>query len=92
MPISRIMQKDFGTIQQHESIQAAAATMREKQVPVLLVLDKEDVRGILTEKEIQKAMSEGKGAAASKEYSSADDEHRCCYFNDVQLELLLAGQ
>lgn len=89
MPLSRIMQKDFATIQQHESIQVAADTMRKKQVPVLLVLDKEHVRGILTEKEIQKAMSEGQGRAANRDSASAADEQRCCYFNEVQVELLL---
>ncbi len=90
MPVNQIMQKDFGTIQQHESIQAAASKMREKQVPILLVLDEENVRGILTEKEILKALSEGQAPAANTASPAASDEQRCCYFNDVQVELLLA--
>ncbi len=88
MPVSQIMQKAFSTIQQYESIQVAADKMREKQVPVLLVLEKEHVRGILTEKEIVKAMNEGQGRAANVALP-ADDEQRCCYFNDVQIELIL---
>ncbi len=90
MPLNQIMKKDFGTIQQDESIQAAASKMQEKQVPILLVLDEEHVRGILTEKEIQKAMNEGQGRAANSALAAADDEQRCCYFNDVQIELIMA--
>ncbi len=90
MPVSQIMQKDFGTIQQHVSIQAAADTMREKQVPILLVFDGDHVSGILTEKEIEKAINEGQEQPVNMHSASADDEQRCCYFNDVQVELLLA--
>ncbi len=89
MTVSHIMQKEFATIQQHESIRAAADTMQEKHVPILLVCDKEAIKGVLTEKEIQKAISE-KGRAPNTALVSVDDEQRCCYFNDVQVELLLA--
>ncbi len=91
MPVSQIMQKRFGTIQQHASVQAACDTMREQQISILLVLDEQNVKGILTEKEVLKAMNEGSGRTANTDPASAGDEQRCCYFNDVQVELLQAA-
>ncbi len=91
MLVSQVMQKDFGTVQQYESIQAAANKMREKQVPILLVLDGEHVKGILTETEIREATSssDGQRYATNPDSVSAGDEQRCCYFSDVQVELLM---
>ncbi len=95
MVVSEIMQKDFFTVQPTESLEETAKKMREKQLGTALVLDEGHVKGILTEKEITKAIDNSgavlRGDVINRKPAINDDGNRCCYFNDVQVELLLGG-
>lgn len=94
MVVSEIMQKDFFTVKPNESLEEAAKKMREKQLRMAVVLDAGHVKGILTENEITKATDYSRAALAGdvdREPTVRDDGNRCCYFNEVQVELLLNG-
>lgn len=87
MQVSHIMQKDIFSVLPTDSVQKAAQKMKESRSGMLLVLEKGSVKGIVTEKEITSAM--GRVSEQPTSISAADDDgNRCCYFNDVQEELL----
>ena len=95
MQVSQVMQTDFITVQSTESIQEAARKMRDQHLGTVLVLEQDHIKGILTEKELTEAISRSPEtassdvAAVSKALSVEDDANRCCYFSDVQVELLM---
>jgi predicted transcriptional regulator len=97
MLVRQVMQTDFFAVQPTESIQEAAKKMKDKHVGIALVLEENRVKGILTELEVAKAMAANadiSGPAIEGEVSNLkpavdDDGNRCCYFSDVQVDLLL---
>lgn len=92
MQVSSIMQKDIVSVQPTDSVQKAAKKMRDSHVGMLLVLEEGRVKGIVTDKEITKAMggiSDVEPMRADNIMNAGDDDgNRCCYFNEVQVELL----
>jgi CBS domain-containing protein len=98
MLVGQIMRKDFFVVRNTDVMEEAVKKMREKHVGLALVYEEDRVSGIVTEEEIKKAMAEvpGKSAqavagAAVKTDPTVDDGHRCCYFNDAQIELIVGG-
>ncbi len=98
MQVSQVMQRDFITVQSTESIQDAAKKMREKHLGTVLVLEEDHIKGILTEKELIEAMASISTTPGtfpsdvnvmSTEPSVNDNANRCCYFSDLQVELLM---
>ncbi len=90
MLVSQIMKRDFFAVRPGDQIEDTAKKMRENHVGLALVLEEGLVKGILTEKEIVNTMAAMYGEAVlPSETPINDDGNRCCYFNDVQAELLL---
>lgn len=97
MLVGQIMRKDFFVVQNTDVMEEAVKKMREKHVGLALVYEEDRVSGIVTEEEIEKAMAEVPNESAQvagtavKPEPAVDDGHRCCYFNDVQIDLILGG-
>ncbi len=90
MLVSQLMRKNFPTVLPSDSIQDAARKMREKKAGVALVLEDDEIRGILTEMEINTAIANSETGSAVLKGDTKDDGNRCCYFNDVSIDLLNA--
>lgn len=92
MLVKQLMRRDCLTVLPDDSIQEAAEKMRERHVGVALVFEDEKFSGILTEDEIMNAIAansdEISPAGMKKETVNADGD-RCCYFNDVMIDLLV---
>lgn len=99
MLVSQIMKRDFPAVPPTASIQEAAKKMRDRRVGMVLVLEEDHVKGIVTERELTKAMTADRdvsgashaGDAAGSQPASEADPNRCCYLSDVQVELLLTA-
>lgn len=98
MLVGQIMRKDLFVVRNTDVMEEALKKMREKNVGLALVYEEDRVSGVVTKEEIEKAMAEvpDKSAqavadAAVKPDPTVDDGHRCCYFNGVQVELILDG-
>jgi CBS domain-containing protein len=100
MLVGQVMRKDFFVVRNTDVVEEAVKKMREKHVGLALVYEEDHVSGIVTEKEIEKAMAIvpdksaqiiADAAIKPKPEQTFDDGHRCCYFNDVQIELILNG-
>lgn len=98
MLVGQVMRKDFFVVRNTDVMEEAVKKMREKNVGLALVYDEGRVSGVVTEKEIEKVMAEAQDKSAqivsaeavqSQPDPTIDDGHRCCYFSDVQVELIL---
>ncbi len=86
MLVREIMQRDVLKMKPSESIQEAAKKMRENHAAVAVVVEEDEVKGIVTEWDLSIPNS-----APSLSALATNDGNRCSYFNRVQAELLLRG-
>ncbi|MBU0547249.1 MAG: CBS domain-containing protein, partial [Candidatus Omnitrophica bacterium] len=59
--VSSIMEKDITTINPYIEIEDVATLMIEKEIYYLLVVDKDKLVGVITKKDIVRAIAKGKG-------------------------------
>jgi CBS domain-containing protein len=91
MLVSQIMKRDFPAVPPTASIQEAAKKMKDRHIGMVLVLEEDHVKGIVTERELTKAMTTNRDASNAAQPAAEADPNRCCYFSDVQVDLLLSA-
>ncbi|HEX8645641.1 MAG TPA: CBS domain-containing protein [Thermoleophilaceae bacterium] len=71
--VSDVMSKDPKTVEPGDSIQDAAKKMKEADTGALLVVDGDDLKGIVTDRDIVvNAVAEGNGDAKVEDVASTD--------------------
>jgi CBS domain-containing protein len=70
--VGDIMTKDPQTVEPGDSIEDAAAKMKESDAGAMLVVDGDDLKGILTDRDVSNAVGEGKSDAKVEDIASTD--------------------
>ena len=87
--VADIMTRSIATVQREETIQAAAARMREMDVGSLPVLDGKAVVGMVTDRDIAvRGVAEGMVAQESRVADVMTDDLRYCRVDDSVEQLM----
>ena len=70
--VSAVMTKDPETVEPGDSIEDAAAKMKESDAGAMLVVDGDELKGILTDRDVSNAVGEGKSDAKVEDIASTD--------------------
>lgn len=70
--VSDVMASDPASVEPGDSIEDAAQKMKENDVGALLVVDGDELKGIVTDRDVSNAVAEGKGDGSVEDVASTD--------------------